>query len=123
MDRMELIYETLPLKLNDRSDEWLLSRTAADNWCHLIKHQEYVYHKFLIQRTLVKRLRVASTQLMKLSKTLLSSVLLLVGYRHLHSSLAKDLPWIVSTEKVNRNSFTKSHRLHCMAYRLLVFWH
>ena len=99
-DRVELTYEKLPFKLRDRSNIWALDRSTAENFFHLTTHLERIYHHFLIQRTLVKRLRLAPTDLMSVARSLLSSMLVLLGNRHELRALAKDMPWLVSIHHI-----------------------
>ena len=94
--RLEIAYENLPFKLKDRSDTWVLDRSIVENFCHLSKHLDRVYNEFLLQRTLVKRLRIAPTELVDVSRSLLSPMLVLLGNRHRQGAFATDLPWLVS---------------------------
>lgn len=67
----------------------------TDNLIHLSIHLDHVYNEFLLQRTLLKRWRVAPTELVKVSRALLSTLLVLIGNRHRLGALATDLPWLV----------------------------
>lgn len=58
-------------------------------------HIDHIYNDFLLQRTLVKRLRIEPDELIKVSRSLLSSILVLVGNRDRMGSYACDLPWDV----------------------------
>ena len=54
-----------------------------------------MYNQFLLQRTLVKRLRVDPSALVRVARILLSAILLLCGKRHRIGAYASDLPWLV----------------------------
>ena len=95
-ERLRESEESLPVKLRDRSDRWVLERKAAENYTQLSKHLDFVYNEFLIERTLVKRCRVSPVELVAVSRSLLSSLLTLTGNRHRLGSYTNDLPWLVS---------------------------
>ena len=95
-ERLRQSEESLPVKLRDRSDRWVLERKVAENYAQLSKHLDYVYNEFLIERTLVKRCRVSPAELVAVSRSLLSSLLTLTGNRHHLGSYTNDLPWLVS---------------------------
>ncbi len=88
--------KSLPPKLRDRSDRWVLERTVAENVFRLVKHLDYVHKDFLLERTLVKQLRVSPTELVTVSRSLLSTILILTGNRHRQGWYSNDLPWLVS---------------------------
>ena len=95
-ERLRQSEESLPVKLRDRSDRWVLERKVAENYAQLSKHLDFVYNEFLIERTLVKRCRVSPAELVAVSRSLLSSLLTLTGNRHHLGSYNNDLPWLVS---------------------------
>lgn len=88
--------KSLPAKLRDRPDCWVLERTVSENFFQLSQHLDFVYNDFLLERTLVKRLRASSTELIRVSRFLLSKMLVLTGNRHRQGWYAGDLPWLVS---------------------------
>lgn len=94
-DRIRESENGLPFKLRDRPDRWILERTVAENFFQLSKHLDYVYNEFLLERTLVKRLRVPLAELIVVSRSLLSSMLILTGNRHRQGWYSNDLPWLV----------------------------
>ena len=112
-ERLRESEESLPVKLRDRSDRWVLERKAAENYTQLSKHLDFVYNEFLIERTLVKRCRVSPAELVAVSRSLLSSLLTLTGNRHRLGSYTNDLPWLVSI-----NMSPRRFRIF-MPYRLL----
>ncbi|CAD6589419.1 MAG: hypothetical protein ASARMPRED_004039 [Alectoria sarmentosa] len=95
-ERLRQSEKSLPLKLRDRPDRWVLERTVAENFFLLSKHLDFVYNDFLIERTLVKQLRVSPTELVTVSTSLLSSMLILTGNRHRQGWYANDLPWLIA---------------------------
>ena len=94
-ERLRESERSLPSKLRDRSDRWVLERTVAENVYQLSKHLDFVYNEFLLERTLVKRLRVSPAELVTVSRSLLSSMLILTGNRHRQGWYSNDLPWLV----------------------------
>ena len=99
-ERLRQSEKSLPLKLRDRPDRWVLERTVAENFFLLSKHLDFVYNDFLIERTLVKQLRVSPTELVTVSTSLLSSMLILTGNRHRQGWYANDLPWLVGSNAI-----------------------
>lgn len=95
-ERLRESEESLPSKLRDRPDQWVLERTVAENFFQLTKHVDFVYNDFLLERTLVKRLRVPPAELVIVSRSLLSSMLILTGNRHRQGWYSNDLPWLAS---------------------------
>ena len=95
-ERLRESEKSLPPKLRDRSDQWVLERTVAENMFRLAKHLDYVHNEFLLERTLVKRLRVSPAELVAVSRSLLSTILVLTGNRHRQGWYSNDLPWLVS---------------------------
>lgn len=89
--------ESLPFKLRDRPDRWVLGRTVPENFYLLTNHIDFVYNGFLIERTPVKRLRVSSAELVTVSRSLLSSMLILTGNRHRQGWWSNGLPWLVGS--------------------------
>ena len=92
--------ECLPFKLRDRANRWVMERTVAENFCHLTRHIDVVYNYFLIEKTLVKRLRALPTELVKVSRSLLSSMLILTRHRHRQGRWSNDLPWLVGSNAI-----------------------
>lgn len=88
--------ESLPFKLRDRPDRWVLGRTVPENIYLLTNHIDFVYNGFLIERTPVKRLRVSSAELVTASRSLLSSMLILTGNRHRQGWWSNGLPWLIA---------------------------
>lgn len=87
---------SLPTKLRDRPDRWILERTVSENFFQLSKHLDFVYNDFILERTLVKRLRASTGDLISVSRSLLSTMLTLTGNRHRQGWYSNDLPWLVS---------------------------
>lgn len=94
-ERLRESEKALPSKLRDWPARWVLERTVAENYFQLSKHLEFVYSEFLLDRTLVKRLRVSSAELVVVSRSLLSSMLIMTGNRHRQGWYSSDLPWLV----------------------------
>ena len=116
-ERLRESEESLPFKLRDRSDLWVLERKAAENLIHLSKHLDLVYNEFLVERTLVKRLRVPPVELVAVSRSLLSTLLTLTGNRHQLGSYTNDLPWLVSINcKLGVVRTLMPYRLLCMPF-------
>ena len=99
-ERLRQSEESLPLKLRDQPDRWVLERTVAENFFLLSKHLDFMYNEFLIERTLVKQLRVSPTKLVTVSRSLLSSILILTGNRHRQGWYSNDLPWLVGSNAI-----------------------
>ena len=97
MERFGPIYHsTLPAKLTDHNDQWFLNRSGAQNFLALSNYLDFEYNDFLIQRALVKRAKISPKELLKVSNTMLATLLILTGNRHRLGSYASDLPWLVS---------------------------
>ncbi len=94
-DRLDQAFDSLPSKLKDHSDCWLLDRTTSENYFQLSKHLDRDYNHFLLQRTLVQRLKTSPAELIRVSNSLLSAVLVLASNRHRMSAYSADLPWLV----------------------------
>lgn len=99
-ERLRKSEESLPFKLRDRPDRWVMERTVAENFFQLTKHIDFVYNCFLIERTLVKRLRVSPAELFTVSRSLLSRMLILTGNRHRQGWYSNDLPWLVGSNPI-----------------------
>ena len=95
--RLQEAEKSLPPKLRDRPDRWVLERTVPENFFQLSKHLDFVYNEFLLERTLVKRLRASPAALVGASRSLLSTMLILTGNRHRQGWYSNDLPWLVSS--------------------------
>lgn len=91
---------SLPAKLRDRPDCWVLERTVSENYFQLSQRLDFVYNEFLLERTLVKRLRASPTDLISVSRSLLSTMLVLTGNRHRQGWYSGDLPWLVSLSAI-----------------------
>ena len=76
---------------------WVQNRTVAENCFQLGRHLDHIYNSFLLERTLVKRLKVSPAELMNISRSLLTNMLVLIGHRHQQGQWASDLPWQVGT--------------------------
>ena len=101
IERFIPIYSTkLPAKLTENHDKWSLNRTGAQNFFVLANYLDFVYNDFLIHRALVKRLKVSPKELLTVSNTMLSTLLVLTGNRHRLGSYAQDLPSQVSLESM-----------------------
>ena len=74
-----------------------MERTVAENFFQLSKRLDFVYNEFLLERTLVKRLRVSPAELVTVSRSLLSGMLTLTGHRHRQGYYSNDLPWLVGS--------------------------
>ncbi len=97
-ERLRQSEESLPFKFRDQPDRWVSERTIAENYFQLSQRLDFVYNEFLLERTLVKRLRVPSAELVTVSRSLLSIVLMLTGNRHRQGWYASDLPWLVGSD-------------------------
>ncbi len=97
-ERLRQSEESLPFKFRDRPDRWVSERTVAENYILLSQRLDFVYNDFLLERTLVKRLRVPSAELVTVSRSLLSIVLILTGNRHRQGWYASELPWVVGPD-------------------------
>ena len=83
--------------MRDRNDQWAVDRTGAENFFVLHTRMEFIYTEFLVQKTLVHRTRVPSTDLIDVSRRLLSTLLVVSDNRQrLGSYGALDLSWLVS---------------------------
>ena len=109
-ERLQRSEESLPYKLRDRPDRWVPERTVAENYFLLSKHLDSVYNYFLLERTLVKRLRVSSADLVTVSRSLLSTMLVMTGTRHRQGWYSNDLPWLVS---LNAIAWSSLKGLYC----------
>lgn len=98
--RLEESEKSLPAKLRDRPDRWVLERTVSENVFQLSKHLDFVYNEFILERTLVKRLRASAADLTTVSRSLLSTMLILTGNRHRQGWYSNDLPWLVSSHAI-----------------------
>ena len=94
--RQKEAYDALPPMLRDRADQWVLERSAADNYFLLSKHIDPLYNEFLLHRTLVKRLRIEPVELVRVSRSLVSRLLVMCGNRHRQGFFANDLPWLIA---------------------------
>ena len=73
-----------------------MNRTAYHNFTLISTHLEYTYNEFLLERALVQRLKEPPAELLNVSRSLLSTMLVLTGNRHRQGLHASDLPWVVS---------------------------
>ena len=96
--RMQSFKRNLPARLKDRSDSWVATRNLYGNYVQIITHLDRTYNEFLLERTLVKRLRLPSTELVNISRSLLSTMLVMIGNRHRQGQFASDLPWLVNMQ-------------------------
>ena len=88
-------HQKLPMKLRNNPGCWLLHRSGVQNCFALTTHLDFLYNDFLLQRTLVKRLRCSPVELVKVSNALLSSLLVVTNNRHRMTEMNKDLSWQV----------------------------
>ena len=82
--------------MRDKNDQWTDERSSAGNFIVLQTRLEFLYTDFLVQKTLVRRARLPPQDLIEVSRTLLSTLLVVTNNRHrLGSYVALHLPWLV----------------------------
>jgi len=86
-ERLKKSEESLPLKFRVQSRFWALDRTVPENFFLINRQLDYLYDDFLLERTLVKRLQNSPTGLVNVSRSLLSTLLVLTGNRHRQGSV------------------------------------
>lgn len=94
--RQESAYRAFPSYLRDRPDRWISERLTAENYFQISIHLDPIYNEFLLHRALVKRLHVGPTELIRVSRSVLSPLLTLCGQRHQQGVYANDLPWLIA---------------------------
>ncbi len=79
--------DTLPRRFKIQSRTWALDRTDNENFFLLNRKLDYIYNDFLLERTLVKRVRTPPGDLISASRSLLSTLLAMIGNRHRQGSV------------------------------------
>lgn len=102
-ERLKESEDNLPLKYRHQPKLWVLDRTVPENFFHINRHLDYTYNNFLLERTLVKRLRTPTIDLINVSRSLLSTLLVMTGNRHRLGTYGSDLPWLVRKPMVECN--------------------
>ncbi len=86
-ERLQQSEESLPRRFRDQSAVWAQDRTVYENFSFIHRTLDYLYNDFLLERTLVKRLRIPPTELINVSRSLLSTLLVMAGNRHRSGSV------------------------------------
>jgi hypothetical protein len=93
--RNEEAWNDFPKSHKYYSEIWTGKRTADECVTTVIIYLDVVYNEFLLQRTLVRRVRAPSEALIRISRLLLSTCITVVNNRSHLSPVGCDAAWIV----------------------------
>lgn len=93
--RNEQAWNEFPKALKYYPEIWTGKRSAEDCVTTVIVYLDVVYNEFLLQRTLVRRVRAPSEALVRISRLLLTTVLAVVNNRSQCGTAGCDAAWIV----------------------------
>jgi chromatin structure-remodeling complex subunit RSC3/30 len=93
--RNEQAWNDFPKVLKYYPEIWAGKRSAEDCVTTVIIYLDVVYNEFLLQRTLVRRVRAQSEALVRISRLLLTTVLAVVNNRSQCGTVGCDAAWMV----------------------------
>ena len=89
-------WESFPSALHYYPAIWSSERSREECFFAVVVYLDIVYNDFLLQRTLVRRIRARSDELLRISRLLMTTLLDVVGNKGSLRSSACDIPWMVA---------------------------
>jgi chromatin structure-remodeling complex subunit RSC3/30 len=90
-------WESFPEAVRYYPAIWNSSRSREECFFTVLTYLDLIYNDFLLQRTLVRRIRARSDELIRISRLLMTTLLDVIGNRAALRSTSGDIPWLVST--------------------------
>lgn len=86
---------SIPQHLRYYPEVWSEGRDREQCFSIAVNEMDFGYNEFLIQRTLVKRGRASSKELIRVSRQMLSTLLDIINHRAQIGIRAGEIPWLV----------------------------
>lgn len=96
--RSKEAWESFPEAVRYHPAIWNSNRCREECFFTVLIYLDLIYNDFLLQRTLVRRIRARCDELLRISRLLMTTLLDVIGNRAALRSAACDIPWMVSTE-------------------------
>jgi chromatin structure-remodeling complex subunit RSC3/30 len=90
-------WESFPEAVRYYPAIWNSNRGREECFFTVLIYLDLIYNDFLIQRTLVRRLRARCDELIRISRLLMTTLLDVIGNRAALRTSSCDIPWLVST--------------------------
>jgi chromatin structure-remodeling complex subunit RSC3/30 len=95
--RNKEVWESFPEAARYYPAIWNSNRSREECFFTVLTYLDLIYNDFLLQRTLVRRIRARSDELIRISRLLMTTLLDVIGNRAALRSSSCDIPWLVST--------------------------
>jgi chromatin structure-remodeling complex subunit RSC3/30 len=89
-------WESFPEAVRYYPEIWNGNRSREECFFSVLTYLDLIYNDFLLQRTLVRRIRARCDELLRISRLLMTTLLDVIGNRAGLRSSSCDIPWLVS---------------------------
>lgn len=103
-------WESFPEAVRYYPAIWNSNRSREECYFTVFTYLDLIYNDFLLQRTLVRRIRARCDELLRISRLLMTTLLDVIGNRAALRSSYCDIPWLVSA--VNSWPFRQGQLRH-----------
>ena len=88
-------WESFPEAVRYYPAIWNSNRSREECFFTVLTYLDLIYNDFLLQRTLVRRIRAPSDELLRISRLLMTTLLDVIGNRATLKSATCDIAWMV----------------------------
>lgn len=89
-------WESFPEAVRYYPAIWNSNRSREECFFTVLTYLDLIYNDFLLQRTLVRRIRARCDELLRISRLLMTTLLDVIGNRAALRTSSCDIPWLVS---------------------------